>query len=113
MSELRNSYAQITVPGKKSSVLFNNANADGDSPAIIPNGTQAIAIIRGDSFAGVTVTFQARSANDPSARWRNMTDGQFTEAAEVPLEKLPADMLIRAQLAGTTSGNNIFVEVVQ
>lgn len=105
--------AAISVrENSRSQILFNNANADGDSSEFIPNGSTALVIIRGDTFTGTTVTLQMQSANDPSSRWRDMTNGSFTEATEVPMENIPEDVRIRANLVIGT-GSNIFVEIQQ
>jgi len=115
MSILRSHYRQSTNPGKVAQFLFENANAaeNGNSPSFSPNGKPGFILIRGDDYTGVTVTLQTSSVNDTGARWEPMVDGVFSANADVPLEDLPADLLIRAVLAGAGAGDNITVEVLQ
>ena len=94
-------------------ILLNNVDTDTTSTPFTSTGGTAIAVIRGDDFGGGTVTLQGASANDPSARFADLSNGAFTANGDVKLDYLPAGYQVRADFAGSSGPSNVFVEIIQ
>ncbi len=94
-------------------ILLDNVSVDTVSANFSGRGGSHIVIIRGDDFGGGTVDIQIASVNDNVAgpRFAVIEDASFTANGSFKLDYLPSGYLIRAELSGSTSPVNVFVEV--
>lgn len=95
-------------------ILLNNVSADSETtnPYVSRDGP-AIINIRADDYGSGTVNIKIASQNDSSERYETMENGSFTADASKAVKHLPAKCLIKAELTGSTSPSNVFVDILQ
>lgn len=94
-------------------ILLNNVNVDSESPVFKSAGGVAIVNVRASSLGGGTVVLSLASTNDASERFIPMTNGMLTDEATLKLEYLPAGLILKAALVGSTAASNVFVDILQ
>jgi len=92
-------------------ILLDNVSVDTISETFKVRGSSHVAVIRGDDFGGGTVSVEVASPNDSIGRFSALVDGSFTESGQYKIDYLPSGSLIRAQLIGSTSPVNVFVDI--
>ncbi len=93
-------------------VLLNNVNTDTESNPESFDGGQRAIVVRGDNFGGGDVSIQARSKSDPSSRFAEIDDGNFTTDGTKLLLESKKNLEFRAVLANSTNPVNVFAEIV-
>lgn len=101
-----------------SDVLLNNVSTNTVGLAKSKRGGPGVVIVRGDDYGGGTVNIEMASVNDINSsggvpRWAVLTDGAFTTNGQVKIDYLAVGTLIRAVLTGSTSPDDIYVELLQ
>ena len=94
-------------------ILLDNVDTDTVSPQTFTgSGGSVIVFIRADDFGGGTVTLSTSPPSDPGNRLNPLNNGTFTADCEVNIEYLPSGTKLSAELAGSTSPVNVFVEAI-
>lgn len=96
-------------------ILVNNesgTSANGISEVFDATGSPVILFVRADDFGGASINLQVASRNDPFERYRNLTNGQFTEDSTMKIDYLPSRSFVRVEVVGATaSTSNLFVGI--
>lgn len=94
-------------------VLLNEVDVDTTSSEFKSRGGPALAVIRGDNYGGGTVNIELATEADPQGRFDLFPGGAFTANGSFKLDYLPIGTIIRADFAGSTGANDVFVEIIQ